>query len=286
MNRRRFLAVSAGTLAAGAAALGGYAGFVEPRGVRFTRHAVNARTAPGQREITFVQVTDLHLQRVGRMHRRIAARVNEIRPDLILFTGDSVDRADRLPALASLLALFDARTPKYAILGNWEHWSGVDVGALADVYGRASCRLLVNESAVHEAGDRSILVTGLDDLVGGRPDPGRAFAPAGDADAHLLLAHCPEHRDLLAVPPTPLSSGTSGFDPRRITMMLSGHTHGGQVSLLGWTPVIPGGSGRYIAGWFRDGGGVPLYVSRGIGTSMLPVRLGAPPEVAVFTMWV
>jgi uncharacterized protein len=277
MTRRRFLAVSAGAVAAGAAALGGYARFVEPQRVRFTRHAVNARTAPGQREVTFVQVTDLHLQRVGRLHRRIAARVNALRPDLVLFTGDSVDRADRLPELALLLALFDARTPKYAILGNWEHWSGVDVGALADVYRRASCRLLVNESAVHEAGDRSILLTGLDDLVGGRPDPRRALAGAGEANAHLLLAHCPGHRDRLAdLPPT--------FDPRRITMMLSGHTHGGQVNVLGWTPVVPRGSGRYLAGWFRDGGGVPLYVSRGI--SVAPVRLGAPPEVAVFTMWV
>jgi hypothetical protein len=287
MNRRRFLAVSGAAAATGAAALGGYAGFVEPGRVRFTHHHANARTSPDQREVTLVQITDLHLQSVDGMHRRIAARVNALRPDLVLFTGDSVDRRDRLGALASLLALFDARTPRYAILGNWEHWSGVDVGELADVYRRANGRLLVNESAVHDVRGRALRVTGLDDLIGGRPDPRTAFGNADAADAHLLLAHCPEHRDRLALPPVPFDGAAPvPADAGRITMMLSGHTHGGQVNVLGWTPVLPQGSGRYVRGWFRDAGGVPLYVSRGIGTSVVPVRLGAPPEVAVFTMWV
>ncbi|HEX6041033.1 metallophosphoesterase [Longimicrobium sp.] len=283
MNRRRFLALSAAAAGTGSLSLGGYAAYVEPHRAGFTHHRVNARTSPAQREITFVQVSDLHLHRVGAMHRRIATRVNAIRPELLLFTGDSVDKPDRLGELRSLLALFDARTPKYAILGNWEHWSGVDLGELADVYHRANCRLLVNESAIHDAGGRGLVLTGLDDLIGGRPD-GRVLATVPDADAHLLLAHCPEHRDRLIVPA--LGAIPAPVDVSRITMMLSGHTHGGQVSLLGWTPILPAGSGRYVRGWFRDPGAVPLYVSRGIGTSVMPVRLGAPPEVAVFTMWV
>lgn len=274
-------------MATGGAALGGYAGFVEPGRVRFTHHRANARTSPDQRETTLVQITDLHLQSVRGMHRRMAARVNALRLDLVLFTGDSVDRPDRLGALASLLARFDARVAKYAILGNLEHWSGVDLGELADVYRRANGRLLVNESAVHEVRGRALRVTGLDDLVGGRPDSRTAFADVDAADAHLLLAHCPEHRDRLALPPVPFGGvEPAPADAGRITMMLSGHTHGGQVNVLGWTPVLPRGSGRYVRGWFRDPGGVPLYVSRGIGTSVVPVRLGAPPEVAVFTMWV
>lgn len=289
MNRRRFLALSGAAAATGATALGGYAGLVEPRRVQFTRHAANARTSPAQRPVTLVQISDLHLQSVQPMHRRLAARTNAMRPDAVLFTGDAVDRPDRLDALAALLALFDARTPRFAILGNWEHWSGVDLGALADVYRRAGCRLLVDESVVHEAGGRRLRITGLDDLVGGRPDPRRAFAEADPdaADAHLLLAHCPEHRDRLALPPHPFGGPAPGaIGAARITLMLSGHTHGGQVNLLGWAPVVPGGSGRYLRGWYRDPGGPPLYVSRGVGTSVLPVRLGATPEVAVFTLWV
>lgn len=286
MNRRRFLLVSGASAVGGVLALGGYAGLVEPRRLQLTRHAVNRRTSPAQREVTVVQITDLHLQRVGGLHRRMAARVNALRPDLVLFTGDAVDRRDRLGELASLLGMFDARTPKFAILGNWDHWSGVDLGELADVYRRANGRLLVNESVVHEVGGRGVRVTGLDDLVAGRPDARRAFADAGPADAHLLLAHCPQHRDQLAVAPVAFGAEPPRVDPARITLMLSGHTHGGQVNVLGWTPVLPRGSGRYVHGWFRDPGAPPLYVSRGIGTSMAPVRFGATPEVAVFTVWV
>lgn len=118
---------------------------------------------------------------------------------------------------------------------------------------------------------------GLDDLVGGRPDTRRAFAGTEAADAHLLLAHCPEHRDRLALAPSPFEAAVpSAADPAEITMMLSGHTHGGQVNLFGWAPMLPQGSGRYVRGWFRDPGRVPLYVCRGIGTSVLPV----------FTLWV
>jgi uncharacterized protein len=285
MNRRRFLAVSGGAVAAGAVSAGGYAGFVEPRRIHFTRHRVNERTSPEQRALTFVQISDLHLHGVGEMHRRMAARANAIRPDLVLFTGDSVDRRDRLGALSSLLAAFDPRVPKLAIVGNWEHWAEVDLDELASVYRRANCRLLINESIVHEAGGRTLRVTGLDDLIGGRPDPRVLVAPR-DADAHLLLAHCPEHRDRLSLPPLSLAGAAPVAERARIGLMLSGHTHGGQVSLLGWTPVLPAGSGRYVRGWFRDEGGPPLYVSRGVGTSVAPVRFGAPPEVAVFTMWV
>ncbi|HEX2077375.1 MAG TPA: metallophosphoesterase [Longimicrobium sp.] len=286
MNRRRFVALAGG---AAAAALAADAWLVEPRRVQLTRHQVNARTSPEQRAVRFVQITDLHLQEVGRMHRRIAAQVNRIRPHFLVFTGDSVDRPDGLPTFAEFLGLLDRRTPGYAILGNWEHSAGVDLDGLAAAYRRANVRLLVNETAVHPVEGRGIAVAGLDDLVGGRPDVGRVLGGLPAADAHLLLAHCPEQRDRLWMPSQPKLATLPDPPPvsvPRITLMLSGHTHGGQVNLLGWAPMLPRGSGRYVRGWFRDAGGVPLYVSRGIGTTVVPVRFGSPPEVAVFTMWV
>ncbi|MBW3572222.1 MAG: metallophosphoesterase [Gemmatimonadetes bacterium] len=286
MNRRRFVALAGGGAVAG---LVGDAWLVEPRRVQFTHHAVNARTLPEQRAVRFVQLTDLHLQQVGRMHRGIAARVRRLAPDFIVLTGDSVDRADRLGELASFLALLDRATPKYAILGNWEHWGRVDLDELAAVYRDANCRLLVNDFAVHHGGGRSLRLTGLDDLLGGRPDPGKAFGGPQQVDAHVVLAHCPEHRDVLrrlAVPGQVEWRPPSPAPFQAAALMLSGHTHGGQVNLFGWAPMLPEGTGRYVRGWFRDPGAVPLYVSRGIGTSVLPVRLGARPEVAVFTVWV
>jgi uncharacterized protein len=285
MNRRRFVALAGGTAAA---AVAGNAWLVEPRRVQFTRHQVNARTSPEQRAVRFVQITDLHLQGIGRMHRRIAAEVNRIRPHFLVFTGDSLDRRDGLPTLAEFLGLLDGRTPGYAILGNWEHWGEVDLDGLAAAYRRAGVRLLVNETAVHPVQGRAVAITGLDDLVGGRPDVQRSLAGIAPADAHLLLAHCPEQRDRLWMPSTPKLAETPDPPPPpvpRFTLMLSGHTHGGQVNVLGWVPVLPRGSGRYVRGWFRDEFAPPLYVSRGIGTSVAPVRFGSPPEVAVFTMW-
>jgi predicted MPP superfamily phosphohydrolase len=66
--------------------------------------------------------------------------------------------------------------------------------------------------------------------------------------------------------------------------MLSGHTHGGQVAPFGRPLYRPRGSGRYVSGWYRDADRVPMYVSRGIGTSVVPIRLGAVPEIAVFDL--
>lgn len=268
IGRRAFLAAAG----AGALGLAGYGRLVEPRRPALTRHQANERT-PGSLALTVVQLTDLHLREVGLLHRRTARLVAGARPDLVVLTGDSVDGPEGLAGLGTFLGMLDAAVPKYAILGNWEYWGGVGAAELAEVYGRAGCRLLVDESVGVDLRGRRLALTGLDDLLGGRPDPARALGGAPDARAHLLLAHCPAQRDRVG-------------DAAGATLMLAGHTHGGQVAPFGWAPLVPPGSGRYVAGWYRDPAAVPLYVSRGIGTSQVPVRLGAPPEVAVFTVWV
>ncbi len=138
------------------------------------------------------------------------------------------------------------------------------------VYERHNCRLLINETVTHEHRGGVFRVTGVDDLLGGAPNV-RSANGGGPNDPHVLLAHCPAFRERAeaAVP--------GGF-----TCMLAGHTHGGQIRLFGFTPVLPRGSGGYVSGWYRGDGRMPLYVSRGIGTSLLRARLGAPPEVSLF----
>ena len=69
-----------------------------------------------------------------------------------------------------------------------------------------------------------------------------------------------------------------------VSLMLSGHTHGGQIAPAGLPIVTPPGSGRYVTGWYVEGG-PPMYVSRGIGTSTLPIRLGASPELVIVDWW-
>ena len=70
---------------------------------------------------------------------------------------------------------------------------------------------------------------------------------------------------------------------QKFALCLSGHTHGGQVAFMGWAPLRPAGSGRFVQG-FYEVPGCRLYVSRGVGTSILPIRWGAPPEIAVFDL--
>ena len=262
----------------GAAAVGAQAAWWEPRSLEVTHHRLPL--PPRYASLRFVQITDLHLRGIGSLHRRVAAETRRARPDFALLTGDSVDRKYALPTLDAFLALLDPRLPKYAILGNWEHWSRVDLRALAAVYERHNTRLLVNESAVHPHPAGPVAITGLDDLVGA-PDLRAAVHGVQPAAVRLLLAHSPAYRDIVAahagaIPGEPL-------DVAGITLMLSGHTHGGQIAVGGWAPLVPPGSGRYVRGWFRGDGAPPLYVSRGIGTSVLPIRFGATPELAVFT---
>ena len=262
MNRRRFLAALAG----GAFVATGVDAFaVEPGRVTVTRHAFGSTEGPVLR---LVQLTDLHMHAVGGHEVEVARAAARLRPDLVLCTGDMIERTADLPLLDAFLELLDPDTPKLGIYGNWERWAEIEPARLAEVYGRHGGRLLVNETftGVHQG--RPYAITGLDDLVRGRPDLARAVTGIDPGLNHLLLEHCPAFRDAI-----PEGSGPS--------WMLAGHTHGGQITLFGWAPFRPRGSGRYVEGWYRDAGPA-MYVCRGIGTVGIPARLFAPPEVAAF----
>lgn len=301
IGRRRFLS-SIGLLGAASvtAGLDGFA--IEPERVEVTKNQLHSAPAPGvaggalltsgvksAASLTFVQLSDLHLQRVAEHERTVASAVKEIAPDLLVITGDSIDDRRNLHLLDAFLALLDRDLPKYAILGNWEHACRVNRERLRGVYASHGCQLLVNESAVHDHDGHELLITGLDDLLEGRPRVAAALRGVEPRPDHLILAHCPEHRDVLRKTRSPSGKRFSGistedaaelarFDP---CCVLSGHTHGGQVNLFGFAPWRPRGSGPYMSGWYRDVRPA-LYVSRGIGTVSIPIRLGSTPEVAAF----
>jgi len=304
-TRRRFL-LSMG--AVGSAALVTDAFLIEPNRLTITQHGIGAPAEPGASKVRLVQWTDLHLQRVNGHAHDIARETNRLEPDILIITGDSVDRADRLGELDELLCLVDRATPKYAILGNWEYKSSVDLAELARVYAAHNCRLLVNATAEHRFGRSKLLITGLDDLMGGRPSLDVALSGIQPWKHHLLLMHCPAYRDMLprmlagsrttgesaqldsisaaqpawaTWPPGPGTGSPIDLTQHRFDYMVSGHTHGGQITFFGAAPCTPMGSGRYVSGWYREPGPA-LYVSRGLGTTAIPARFCAPPEIAVF----
>jgi uncharacterized protein len=279
-SRRRFLA-SAGLFPLAALANGA---IIEPRRVTISRHRVPPLGVGSGSTLRVVQLSDLHLQDVGRFERRIAEHVNGLGADVIALTGDAIDKADRIEELDRFLRLLKPGPTRIATLGNWEHWGKVDLAELRRTYEASGCHLMVNESSILRHDGVEVLVTGVDDLTGGAPDIRAALAGMAPRSSHLVIAHSPLYRDVLAAAGWSGGEDEAAPDGHSVSLMLSGHTHGGQVSLFGWAPVRPPGSGRYVAGWYRDGG-LPMYVSRGLGTSVAPIRFGSPPEIAVFD-WV
>ena len=189
-------------------------------------------------------------------------------PDLICITGDSADDNEKMEHLNNFLKLIDTSITKFAITGNWEYWGKVDLVRLKDVYSESNCELLINKHRTISVRNREISIIGIDDYLAGDADFGAAVRNLQMTDTNIVLSHCPEHRDIIS-----RQKGDLNID-----LVLSGHTHGGQVTFLGIVPFKPRGSGRYLKGWY-EGSAPKMYVSKGIGTSILPVRMGARAEI-------
>lgn len=222
--------------------------------------------------LRLIQVSDLHLQKISYPIRQLAKKINGLQPDLIVFTGDAIDKAENLPLFNEFLGLINTNIAKAAIPGNWEYWGKVDLAALAEVYQTHNGTLLINQSIQYHFNTTTLSVTGVDDLVGGKADISTALQHYQVSDHHIILNHCPQYTEQIRA-----------LLPKEITTacILSGHTHGGQVNLFGFAPFLPPGSGKYVKGWYEDAD-PKLYVSKGIGTSVFPVRFGSRAEMAVF----
>lgn len=221
-----------------------------------------------------VQLSDLHLQHFGEAEKIIVNQVQTLQPDLVVLTGDAIDRADALPVLKSFLAALGS-TPIIGVPGNWEHWGEVDFQALVALFAaQPNGRLLLNERLLLTSRERKIHLIGLDDFTAGQPDA-RLLSPTTSAEVTVLVQHSPGFFEAPEV--------NRRMSQHRFSLCLSGHTHGGQITVGGWAPFRPVGSGRFVAG-FYDVPGCRLYVSKGLGTSVLPLRWGSAPEIAVFDL--
>ncbi len=244
------------------AALAAYGVWVEPYWVEVSHHTV---TAPVRTPLVVLHLSDLHTHGFGPREKTIVEVVGRERPDVIVVTGDIVDTGDLEPARA-VFAQMSAPLGVWAVRGNWENWEPPP-GDRAQL-GSFGARLLVNEGTLVRP---DVWLIGLDDPMSGSPDVAAALHAAPSDAAKIALYHSPEIFDALAP---------------QIDLALAGHTHGGQVRvpLLG-PPWTPPGSGRYVAGWYSAGSGpARMYVSRGVGTSVLPIRFACRPEIAVITV--
>ncbi len=240
--------------------------------VEVTHH--NLRSSSQVVAYRVVQLSDLHIQRFDVAEKAIVAQVQALRPDLVLLTGDALDNADALPFLQAFLAALGS-VPVVAVPGNWEHWSGVDFKALEMLFlNRSNGRFLLNQQQSFTAHGRTVHLIALDDFTAGQPDA-QLLTASRPNEASILIQHSPGYFDQAEV--------RRRMKDRSFSLCLSGHTHGGQITLAGWAPFRPVGSGQFVSG-FYDVPGCRLYVSRGLGTSVVPVRWGALAEIAVFDL--
>ncbi len=222
-------------------------------------------------KIKIIQISDLHISSLHYFHKSIAKKINSIKPDLLFITGDSVNETKNIEALNEFLLLIDNSILKYAIIGNREYKGNVDLSKLKNVYKNNNCELLVNENRNFIKNDRRISIIGMDDFKEGNIDFNKSIENLKPFDTNIVLIHCPEHRDLIEQEKGDL----------KIDLMLSGHTHGGQISFFGYPLFKPKGSGKYIKGWYYKDKESKLYVSKGIGTSYIPIRFGSRAEMVV-----
>ena len=221
-----------------------------------------------ENKIKIIQITDLHIDSIQYFHKSIAKKINRLKPDLVFITGDSVDKTEKIKALNEFLKLIDHSIQKYAITGNWEYWGDVNLSELKETYSNNNCILLINENRNIIIRNREISIIGIDDFVGGTANFNKSIENLKQTNTNIVLSHCPEYRDVISKENRNIN----------IDLVLSGHTHGGQITLLGFAPFKPRGSGRYLKGWYKQTE-PKMYVSKGVGTSMLPIRFGARAEI-------
>ena len=281
VSRRGFLAAGA----VGVAGLAVYAGEIERHWIEVTRIDIRLKGLPATFEgFRIVQLSDIHMDEYTEPFflRHAVNRMNELQPDLMLLTGDFVTEgpAGRDFAVGAAWQcaniLRDLKCSRiYAVLGNHDLIvSELDVSeALRD----NGITVLRNSSIPIERDGKRFWLGGLDDPVNGRPEPELAIPSSIrylPDEPIVLMCHAPDYVDDLLLHPA----------GRAVVLVLSGHTHGGQVRLpfLGGFDLPPLGR-KYVQGHFEFGD-TQLYVNRGIGTVGLPFRFDCPPEITQITL--
>jgi uncharacterized protein len=234
-----------------------------------------------------VQLSDLHLSsfryRKGSLERAVN-KVNALNPDIIAFTGDMIVHGpDELDNTAGILHGLKADDGVISILGNHDYGIYMDHGRgavinedcireLVSREQKMGWRVLLDESIKVSRGEDSIAIVGVENSTPSRFFPSRGnlkkASEGTEGMFRILLSHDPMHWEQEVI-------------GRDYPLTLSGHTHANQFSLFGWCPS------KYMFSQYRglyEHGSQMLYVNIGLGETLFPARIGAPPEITVITL--
>jgi uncharacterized protein len=229
-----------------------------------------------------VQISDLHIDRVGPREHKLIALIKQIDPDILFITGDFISYNEGIASCREVVSALAQGRTVIATLGNGDHTqkhTDIDTQLLFNELQKTGITLLVNESlkltlkgdaSRKDVPQASLYIIGLNDNHLWLDDIFKATANVPAEAPKLLLAHAPSIIEKI---------NTGG-----INLILSGHTHGGQIVFpyIGALYTNRGINARkkFVSGLYNED--TKLYVSRGIGTSGLPLRLFCKPEITVF----
>jgi uncharacterized protein len=281
ISRRSLLKAGIG----GAAGMAIYSGEIDRHWLEVTRRDIHLVGLPAEFDgLRIAHLSDIHMDEFTEpffLHH-VIGQINLMKPDVVLLTGDfvSAELNSRQFAIrsawqcANMLTQLECRQ-LYSVLGN--HDVAVNAKKITAALQANGVTVLNNACLPIERTGGRIWLAGLDDPLEGNPNPELAI-PASIRNVPnepvILMCHAPDYADKLLTHPAGSAVG----------LMLSGHTHGGQVRLplVGALQLPPLGR-KYVEGWFRLGQ-MQLYVNRGIGTVGIPFRLDCPPEVTILTL--
>jgi len=220
-------------------------------------------------DFRIVHISDVHIKRFGRREKKVVEAVNDLNPDALFITGDVVSR--HVPEeVEKFLWGIKAKYGKWAVLGNREHECCLTGEKVKRCYEKYGVTLLINENDRLYIKESFIGVIGVDDPFTLHDNLIRALDGLPENSPRVLLSHSP--------------GIVNEACERGISLVLSGHTHGGQIALPGIGSLMrPREWSGYVAGKYRKNG-TQIYVNRGIGTSTIPLRLFCPSEIALIRL--
>lgn len=273
---RRLFRSSLALATAFAVALALWAFWWEPRRLIARETAVSLSCWTGE-PLRIAIASDLHVgspyTNVEKLER-LVARINAGRPDIIVLLGDFViqgvvgGRFVPPETIAARLGHLRAPAGVYAVLGNHDWW--LDAPRVIAAFERAGIHVIEDSARGLEIDGNRFWLVGISDFMEGAHDVRRALAPVTGHLPAIAITHNPDIFPAV---------------PARVCLTLAGHTHGGQVALPGvGRPIVPSQFGqRYAIGHVHEHG-KRLFVTAGVGTSIIPVRFRVPPEVVFLTV--
>lgn len=222
---------------------------------------------------TIAQISDLHKGETVEtwLIEKTVKETNKLKPDCIVITGDIANNIEELDKCLKILDKLKAQYGIYAVMGNWERSFGIQ--KVKTLFMQSKIKLLSNESVILKKKSASIYLVGLDDDGGIGNNINKTFNKLDNKRIKILLNH------------NPYIVANINKTDQQIDLILSGHTHGGQIIYPILGPVrVPKAFGlKFISGLYKHNN-TQLYINRGIGVVHFPYRINCPPEITLINL--